>query len=86
MRKAFYMRILSLITIFVHFSLINFAQNVYEIKANIKPFNKGHLYLAYHFGNKQYLIDSAKIEPSGDAVFTGISKHVETELDPFTNK
>lgn len=74
MRKAFYMRILSLITIFAHCSLINFAQNAYEIKANIKPFNKGHLYLAYHFGNKQYLIDSAKIEPSGDAVFTGTKK------------
>lgn len=68
------MRILSLITIFVHCAMLAVAQNVYEIKANIKPFNKGHLYLAYHFGSKQYLIDSAKIEPSGDAVFTGSKK------------
>lgn len=55
-------------------SCIGFAQSSYEIKANIKPFNKGYLYLAYHFGNKQYLIDSAKIEPSGDAVFSGTKK------------
>lgn len=68
------MRILSLITILVHCCMLAVAQNVYEIKANIKPFNKGHLYLAYHFGSKQYLIDSAKIEPSGEAVFTGSKK------------
>lgn len=50
------------------------SQNAYEIKANIRPFNKGHYYLAYHFGSKQYLIDSAKISPTGDAIFTGTKK------------
>jgi hypothetical protein len=50
------------------------SQNTYEIKANIKPFNKGYYYLAYHFGNKQYLIDSAKVAATGDAVFAGTKK------------
>lgn len=68
------MRILSMITILLHCCTLAVAQQAYEIKANIKPFNKGHLYLAYHFGSKQYLIDSAKIEPSGEAVFTGSKK------------
>ncbi|MEY4113308.1 MAG: hypothetical protein RLZ76_1, partial [Bacteroidota bacterium] len=68
------MRILSMITVLLHCCSLAVAQQAYEIKANIKPFNKGHLYLAYHFGSKQYLIDSAKIESSGDAVFTGTKK------------
>ena len=46
----------------------------FSIKANIKPFNKGYLYLAYHFGSKQYLIDSAKINPTGLAEFKGPKK------------
>ena len=74
MRKAFYMRILLMIAVSLNIYSSVHAQNTYEIKANIKPFNKGHLYLAYHFGNKQYLIDSAKIEPTGDALFTGTKK------------
>lgn len=49
-------------------------QNGYAIKANIKPFNKGYLYLAYHFGSKQYLIDSAKIDAAGQAEFKGANK------------
>jgi hypothetical protein len=49
-------------------------QNGYAIKANIKPFNKGYFYLAYHFGSKQYLIDSAKIDAAGQAEFKGTTK------------
>lgn len=46
----------------------------YEIRANIKPYTKGHLFLAYHFGSKQYLIDSAAIGANGLAVFKGPKK------------
>lgn len=46
----------------------------FSIKANIKPFTKGYLYLAYHFGSKQYLIDSAQINPTGLAEFKGPKK------------
>ncbi len=51
-----------------------FSQPAYEIRANIKPYKDGYLFLAYHFGNKQYLIDSAKIAPTGEAVFSGDKK------------
>ena len=47
------------------------AQDAYEIRARIRPFDKGHLYLAHHFGKKQYLVDSALIGPDGVAVFKG---------------
>jgi len=45
------------------------AQDAYEIQARIKPFVKGYLYLAHHFGKKQYLVDSALIGSDGLAVF-----------------
>lgn len=46
----------------------------FAIRANIKPFTSGHFYLAYHFGSKQYLIDSAAIDPAGNATFKGDKK------------
>lgn len=46
----------------------------FTIRANIKPFTSGHFYLAYHFGSKQYLIDSAAIDPAGNATFKGDKK------------
>lgn len=49
-------------------------QNGYEIKAQIKPFKNGHYFLAYHFGNKQFLIDSAKLDANGTAIFKGDKK------------
>lgn len=56
------------------FSFAPIAQEAYQISVNIKPFNKGYLYLAHHYGNKQFLIDSARIEANGDALFTGKEK------------
>jgi thiol-disulfide isomerase/thioredoxin len=50
------------------------AQQSYEIKARIHPYKDGYLFLAYHFGSKQYLIDSAKIGAGGEAVFSGEKK------------
>lgn len=50
------------------------AQTGYRIKATIKPFRSGYLYLAYHYGAKQYLIDSAKINERSEAVFIGKEK------------
>ena len=55
-------------------SKIPSAQNGYEIKAQIKPFKNGYYFLAYHFGNKQFLIDSAKLDANGLAVFKGDKK------------
>ena len=50
------------------------AQPAYEIKVTLKPFNSGYLYLAHHFGTKQYLIDSARINEKSEAVFSGTQK------------
>lgn len=68
------MRTLSFLLICLCLSPFVQAQKGYEIKANIKPFNKGYLFLAYHFGSKQYLIDSAKIDATGQATFMGPKK------------
>ena len=68
------MRIFLLLAFGMLLNLMASGQNAYEIKANIKPFNKGYYYLAYHFGNKQYLIDSAKVSATGEAVFAGTKK------------
>ena len=48
--------------------------NAYAIDAQIKPFKQGFLFLAYHFGSKQFLLDSARIGANGHAVFTGNKK------------
>ena len=74
MPKVFEMRAIAISFISLLSSICSLAQSTYEIKANIKPFNKGFYYLAYHFGSKQYLIDSAKIDENGNAVFTGNKK------------
>jgi len=72
--KLSLMRILLILLFSLLFNPFAQAQNAYEIKASIKPFNKGYLFLAYHFGSKQYLIDSAKINANGQAIFTGAKK------------
>jgi hypothetical protein len=50
------------------------AQNAYQIKVTLKPFTKGYLYLGHHFGKKQYLIDSAKLNAKSEAIFSGKEK------------
>ena len=50
------------------------AQTGYRIKATIRPLKSGNLYLAYHYGSKQYLLDSATLNEKSEAVFTGKEK------------
>jgi thiol-disulfide isomerase/thioredoxin len=50
------------------------AQTGYRIKATIRPFKSGNLYLAYHYGTKQYLLDSATLNDKSEAVFLGKEK------------
>jgi hypothetical protein len=52
------------------------AQTAYEIKVTLKPFTSGYLYLGHHFGNKQYLVDSARLNEKSEAVFSGKEKLV----------
>lgn len=65
---------LCLVLLSLHLASTPKAQQGYEIKANIKPFRSGHLFLAYHYGTRQYLIDSARIDAKGDAVFKGAER------------
>lgn len=55
-------------------SLSVFAQDGYQIKVTVKPFTQGYLYLGHHFGSKQYILDSARINNQGEVVFSGKEK------------
>ncbi len=50
------------------------AQIAYEIKVTLRPFDSGYLYLGHHFGKKQYLIDSVRLNEKSEAVFSGQEK------------
>jgi peroxiredoxin len=50
------------------------SQSAYEIKVTLKPFREGYLYLAHHYGTKQYLVDSARLNANSEAVFSGKEK------------
>jgi len=53
------------------FSLQANAQSGYQINVTLKPFNKGYLYLAFYYGKKQMLVDSASINANNQAIFKG---------------
>ncbi len=50
------------------------AAQGYRITARYKPVPDGKLYLGYYFGNQKYVLDSAALQPNGEAVFTGAEK------------
>ncbi len=62
------------VVLFLLLSLQAGAQSPYRIKVTLKPLTRGYLYLAHHYGNKQYLIDSAKLNEKSEAVFAGKEK------------
>ncbi|MFZ9660762.1 MAG: DUF5106 domain-containing protein [Chitinophagaceae bacterium] len=69
------MKIKNLLLLTLSMPLGLFAQNGYEIKVKMKNFkNDGYLYLAYHFGKKQMLVDSAILNTEGEATFKGTKK------------
>ena len=46
----------------------------YQIKLKIDGFEKEELYLGYFYGDKQYLKDTAYVEPDGQFYFEGNEK------------
>jgi thiol-disulfide isomerase/thioredoxin len=46
----------------------------YRIEAEIKPYQNGKLFLAYHYGESKGLADSAEINTNSKAVFAGSQK------------
>ena len=51
---------------------ISFSQNKtkYEIKLKINGVKDTVIYLGHHFGSKQYVVDTAKVDSKGNAVFS----------------
>mgnify|MGYP006274500459 FL=1 len=48
-----------------------YAQKGYQIEVNVKPFKNTYIYLAYYFGSKNALADSALVDDNGHGVFKG---------------
>lgn len=65
-------RFITLFTLSI-FSAITLCQvkNGYEIKITISGLSDSTLYLAYHFGDKQYVTDTVKLSSGGQGVFSG---------------
>ncbi|HLN19592.1 MAG TPA: thioredoxin-like domain-containing protein [Bacteroidales bacterium] len=55
------------------FPICTFAQSTsgYRIDVNIKGLSDSTIFLAYHFGDKQYLADTAKLDKNGSCFFAG---------------
>ena len=49
----------------------SWAQPGYNIKINIKPFQKQYIYLGYHYGKKKALADSTILDENSNGLFTG---------------
>ena len=60
-----------LTALFLLLAIRSTSQTDYEIRVTLKPFKSGYLYLAHHFGTKQFLIDSAALNEKSEAVFKG---------------
>ncbi|HOG57814.1 MAG TPA: DUF4369 domain-containing protein, partial [Bacteroidales bacterium] len=43
----------------------------YEISVNVSGLSDSTIFLAYHFGDKQYIQDTVVLDSSGNAVFSG---------------
>lgn len=63
-----------LITVFAVPAMV-FSQKVgFQIKAKIEGYQQKEAYLGYYFGDKQYLKDTAFVEPDGWMYFEGNEK------------
>lgn len=60
-------------TLFVGLVLLGvaFANGGYTIKVKLENFSEKELYLGYHYGNNQYIRDTAIVNSNGDFVFSG---------------
>lgn len=64
------MKKLVLLLLVITFSIKLFSQeNGYEIKIKVAGYDKGTVYLANYFGDKQYYSDTTEIDKTGWAVF-----------------
>ncbi len=47
------------------------VKNSYEISVSISGLRDSTIYLAYHFGDKQYVMDTVRLDSRGNGIFTG---------------
>lgn len=59
------------IVVFLSCSFGASAQQGYEIEVDLKGYAEDVLYLGYHYGNKQYLLDTVEADAPGHFVFKG---------------
>ena len=52
-------------------SLYGQSQLQYEINISIPGLRDSTLFLAYHYGDKQYIKDTLKLDSKGNGAFTG---------------
>lgn len=65
-------RIIFLFSLVLAYYVVSGQQNKgYEISVSIKGLSDSTIYLAYHFGDKQYLKDTLKLDSTGSGVFKG---------------
>jgi thiol-disulfide isomerase/thioredoxin len=62
---------------FCFYSFLLFGQKGYNIEVSLENYDQELLMLGYHYGEKQYIKDSVKIDANGKFVFKG-----EEDLDP----
>jgi len=63
--------LLSLLILSVQACLLSQSKNGYEIKLRLNGMSDSTVYLAYHFGDRQYLKDTLKLDGSGSGVLKG---------------
>jgi thiol-disulfide isomerase/thioredoxin len=63
-----------LFTLFLPATVFCQVKNNHEISLTISGLSDSSVYLAYHFGNKQYLTDTARLDGKGRGVFKGDEK------------
>jgi len=70
---GFFMKKFITAFILVILSSVTFCQvkNGYEIQVTISGLRDSSLYLAYHFGDKQYVTDTVKLDTKGQGLFSG---------------
>jgi len=58
---------------FIAFSKLIYSQG-YKIDIQIKQLHNNEIYLGYHYGNEQYVIDTVKLDKAGKGVLQGSNK------------
>lgn len=63
-------KLFSILGIILLLSTLSFGQSAgYEIKVKLKPLKNKPVYLGYHYGDNQYVVDTAMLNNNSEAIF-----------------